>query len=368
MSISRLSVSNLRNLRSVNLEFATDINLFIGKNGSGKTSLLESIYLLGLARSFRSTKLKPIINSQSQECTVFAELSVGRNRKLPLGLKRSLSGELMIRYAGEKVRTVAQLAQLLPIQVINPDTFQLLEGGPKLRRQFLDWGVFHVEHLYMEHWRQAQKCIKHRNSLLRRDKISPTELKVWSESLANLASKIDQQRQLYIDQFVPVFNEIVSQLIDLPDLSLSYYSGWDKKVELLDLLTSNFDKEQNQHRTLYGPHRADLKVKVDGLPADEILSRGQLKLVTAALKIAQGFLFNKFTNQQSIYLIDDIAAELDNEKKNKLCQLIEAMNCQAFITCVEESSLDYEWHETKDVKMFHVEHGQIKPVDRADKG
>ncbi|WP_163830648.1 DNA replication/repair protein RecF [Spartinivicinus ruber] len=359
MSISRLSVSNLRNLCSVNLELAAGINLFIGKNGSGKTSLLESIYLLGLARSFRSAKLKPIINSHSQECTVFAELLTENNRKLPLGLKRSLSGELTIRYAGEKIRTVAKLAQLLPIQIINPDTFQLLEGGPKLRRQFLDWGVFHVEHHYVEHWRQAQKCIKQRNSLLRRDKISPTELKVWSEALANLANKIDQLRQYYIDQFIPVFNEIVSQLIELPMLSLTYYPGWDKKVDLLALLTSNLDKEQSQHRTLYGPHRADIKVKIDGQPAGEILSRGQLKLVTAALKIAQGFLFSKFTSQKSIYLIDDIAAELDNDKRNKLCQLIETMNCQAFITCVEDSSLNYEW--TKDVKMFHVEHGQVRP-------
>lgn len=361
MCISHLSVSNLRNLRSVNLELATGVNLFVGKNGSGKTSLLESIHLLGLARSFRSAKLKPIINSQSDECTVFAELLADNDRKLPLGLRRKLSGELAIRYAGEKVHTVAELAQLLPIQIINPDTFQLLEGGPKLRRQFLDWGVFHVEHLYIEQWRQAQKCIKQRNSLLRRDKISPIELKVWSDSLANLAIKIDQQRQHYIDQFIPIFNEVIAQLVSLPELSISYYPGWDKKIALLDLLTLNIDKEQKQHRTLYGPHRADIKVKIGNQSAEEILSRGQLKLVTAALKIAQGYLFNKFTNQKSVYLIDDIAAELDNEKKNKLCQLIESMNCQAFITCVEASSLDYHWKGSTEVKMFHVEHGQIRP-------
>jgi len=145
MSLSRISVTGIRNLLPVTLSPSPRINILHGDNGSGKTSLLEAIHLLGMARSFRSTRLNPVISHEQDSCTVFGQVELGEAQSSALGISRDRSGEVRIRINGQTVRSAAELADALPLQLINPDSFRLLEGAPKLRRQFLDWGVFHVE-------------------------------------------------------------------------------------------------------------------------------------------------------------------------------------------------------------------------------
>ena len=143
--IQQLAISNIRNISSATLKPSPAVNVFYGLNGSGKTSVLEAIHILGLARSFRSIRIKPVINRESDACTVFGRLAVN-NGLLPVGVSRNLRDEsLQIRVSGENLRSTSELARLLPLQVINPDTFRLLEGSPKLRRNFIDWGVLSRE-------------------------------------------------------------------------------------------------------------------------------------------------------------------------------------------------------------------------------
>src|SRR5690606_1070671 len=149
MSLNRLSVTGVRNLQPVTLNPSPRINILYGDNGSGKTSLLEAIHLLGLARSFRSNRLQPVITHEEPACTVFGEVSFSAEQTSSLGISRERSGEVRIRINGQNAKGAAELADALPLQLINPDSFRLLEGAPKLRRQFLDWGVFHVEHRFL---------------------------------------------------------------------------------------------------------------------------------------------------------------------------------------------------------------------------
>ena len=147
MSLSRISVTGIRNLQPVTLNPSPRVNILYGDNGSGKTSLLEAIHLLGMARSFRSTRLTPVISHDQSNCTVFGLVEMVNGQSSALGISRDRNGEARIRINGQSVRSATELAEALPLQLINPDSFRLLEGAPKLRRQFLDWGVFHVEHL-----------------------------------------------------------------------------------------------------------------------------------------------------------------------------------------------------------------------------
>ncbi|MBN0224457.1 AAA family ATPase, partial [Pseudomonas aeruginosa] len=116
------------------------INILYGDNGSGKTSVLEAIHLLGLARSFRSARLQPVIQYEEAACTVFGQVMLANGIASNLGISRERQGEFTIRIDGQNARSAAQLAETLPLQLINPDSFRLLEGAPKIRRQFLDWG------------------------------------------------------------------------------------------------------------------------------------------------------------------------------------------------------------------------------------
>ncbi|MBP8202984.1 MAG: DNA replication and repair protein RecF, partial [Pseudomonas sp.] len=198
MALTRFTVAAVRNLHPVTLSPSPRINILSGDNGSGKTSLLEAIHLLGLARSFRSSRLLPVIQHELDECTVFGQVALVQGGQSSLGISRNRLGELHIRIDGENVRSAAQLAETLPLQLINPDSFRLLEGVPKIRRQFLDWGVFHVEPRFLPAWQRLQKALRQRNSWLRRGTLDGAAQAAWDRELCLASDEIDGYRRSYI--------------------------------------------------------------------------------------------------------------------------------------------------------------------------
>jgi len=360
MPLKRLSVTAVRNLHPVTIFPSPRINLLSGANGSGKTSLLEAVHILGLARSFRSTRLQPVIQYEQNACTVFAEIERPAVPLCSMGITRNRQAEYEIRLNGQNVKSTAQLAETLPLQLINPDSFRLLEGAPKQRRQYLDWGVFHVEHRFLPTWQRLQKSLKQRNSLLRRGRIERSILSPWEAELVAAGEQIDMFRRQYISQLKPVFEEVLGELLQLDGLSLSYYRGWDKERSLAEVLDSQFDRDLSIGHTQSGPQRADLRLRIQGLNAAEVLSRGQQKLVVCALKLAQGRLLKEFGRQQDcVFLVDDLPSELDQQHRQALCSLLESLDCQVFITCVEAEPLLNCWKKETPLSMFHVEHGHI---------
>ena len=360
MPLSRLSVTGVRNLHPVTIQPSPRINLIYGDNGSGKTSLLEAIHILGLARSFRSTRLQPVIQHSLEACTVFAEVLLENGLSRSMGITRSKQADYQIRIDGQTVRSTAQLADTLPLQLINPDSFRLLEGAPKQRRQYLDWGVFHVEHQFISTWQRLQKSLKQRNSLLRRGRIDPALLTPWDAELIDASERIDAYRRAYISKLKPVFESVLAELLDLDELSLSYFRGWDKDRDLREVLDSQLQRDCQLGHTQAGPQRADLRLRIRGMNAAEVLSRGQQKLVVCALKIAQGHLLKERGRQHDcVFLIDDLPSELDGHHRQALCRLLEGLQCQVFITGVEAEQLAESWQEETSLSMFHVEHGHI---------
>ena len=362
MSLSRISVTGVRNLQPVTLHPSPRINILHGDNGSGKTSLLEAIHILGMARSFRSARLNPIITHDQVSCTVFGKVELDENQSSALGISRERSGEVRIRINGEGVRSAAELADALPLQLINPDSFRLLEGAPKLRRQFLDWGVFHVEPLFLQAWQRLQQALRQRNSWLRHGTLDAASQAAWSRELSAAGDEIDGYRRTYIQTLKPVFERTLASLLTLEGFQLSYYRGWDKDRSLDEVMAASIDRDRAMGHTQAGPQRADLRLRIAGHNAAEILSRGQQKLVVCALRIAQGHLVSESKRGRCIYLVDDLPSELDDQHRLSLCRLLEQLNCQVFITCVDSNVLREGWRDDTPVSMFHVEHGAIAQV------
>lgn len=367
--IQELTITGIRNIHTVSLKPAEHINVLYGANGSGKTSVLEAIHMLGLARSFRTPLIRKVISEGAERCTVFGRIETIEQSMIPIGVSRNvIDDSLLIRVDGETVRTVSALARLMPIQVINADTFNILEGSPKLRRKFIDWGVFHVKHsTFFAEWQRMQKVLKQRNSLLRRGSIESAELTSWNTEVAKAAEVIDQLRYHYIQQLVPVFNEVLQALTSFEQLSIQYYRGWDKNKALFDVLQSSLQRDLQIGHTSSGPQRADLKIRLGKHNVVDILSRGQLKLVICALKLAQGVLYSQQHKRDCIFLIDDLPSELDAGNRQKLCTALEQMQCQAFITCVDKEVLAHCWQPELDVRMFHVKHGFIELDENPEK-
>ena len=361
MTIETLKITALRNLTSVDIQPVKGINLFFGENGSGKSSVLEAIYLMGLSRSFRSHRIKPVIQNEKSLCTVFGRVE-NQGSLYSVGVSRGTDAELRVHINGTTPSGLHELAELVPIQLITPTTFSLLDGAPKLRRQFLDWGVFHVEHGFHSAWKHMQRALKQRNTLLRRGNIDRLQLSVWDAEFISASRLVDDYRAEYIARFIPVWESVLEKILNVSDLRLSYYRGWDKTAEFKDVLTSNIERDITQGFTQYGPQRADLRIKIGRANAADYLSRGQQKLVVSALKIAQGAFFTTETKRSCIYLIDDLPSELDQKHRHLVCELLRKLDFQVFITCVERDALS-DFIGDGPAKMFHVEHGNVMECD-----
>ena len=357
-SLRLLRLCAVRNVQLAELNLHSTLNIIHGKNGSGKTSILEAIHLLASGKSFRSSKTSPLISTDADQLTIYAETQ--KSQRISLKKQRSRASEMKLDLEIQK--NWDSVARLLPIQVLDASSFLLLEGGPRSRRRFLDWGVFHVEHNFLNHWRTTRKCIANRNQLLKSSQLDKEQLAAWDKEFCLASGSVDLSRKHYFDRFLPVFQKTYQNLAadgGVESVTLEYNRGWDKNIPLEEVLLGCFKNDLRYGATQHGPHRADISFKVGKLPAIDVLSRGQQKLLVSALKIAQGRIFSEVISDECIYLVDDLPAELDGENREKVLQELLGLNSQLLVTCVELSSVERCLKISSEASTFHVERGRI---------
>lgn len=353
--IRALTVQSVRNIQNIQLQPSEHINVFYGENGAGKTSILEAVHLLAMARSFTQARTKTSVSLDSDQLSIVADIDAGQ-----LSLLKKASGKYRAQFNQQPVKSLSELVSRLPVQLIHSDSFRLLEGSPADRRRFLDWGVFHTEPTFYQGWQTFQKCLKNRNSLLRSGKIERSAIAVWEKGFLESARLIDKARQSYLEKFTPYFHEVLSQLTELDGINVRYQRGWDRNKELGDVIEQQRQRDTKLGYTQAGPQRADLTIRMNSHRAVDVLSRGQQKLVVCALKVAQSMFLQEHTSHKAIFLIDDLPAELDRVHIGKLAQMLERLGCQVFMTAVEAEPLKRIWQNPDQVRMFHVEHGKLE--------
>jgi len=353
--LTHLTVDGLRSLQNIDVEPDDGLNLITGLNGSGKTSLLESIYCLSTGHSFRTRKLRELVSRGTSTLTLTAIL---RNRTQQqdhrLGMQREIGGKSDYRLNYEDVRSLATITQLLPVKALTPDSHRLIQEGPAGRRQFLDWGVFHVEPQFMPAWRLYQRAMQQRNRLLR-EQAPIGEVSSWHETLAESGVQLTQCRAAYVEQLTPVLNEQLQTMNATFHVELKFRRGWADDVPLETALETNIERCRRFKTTTIGPHRAEMSITTDGVSAREMLSRGQEKVLVIALHLAQLVLLQREQNHQAVVLCDDIAAELDEDNLHLVTQRLLTMGCQTFITSTDARGL-----EKAAKQWLQMEHGAIK--------
>ncbi|MBS0349964.1 MAG: DNA replication/repair protein RecF [Proteobacteria bacterium] len=354
--LTQLLIQHFRNL-NVSIDPCNGINVFYGKNGAGKTSILEAVYFLGLGRSFRSNLIQRLIQNQADQFQIIAQIQQD-HQTIPIGVERTKSGEKKIRIDGQAASSIALLAKQLPLQLLTTESHRYFHDGPSARRQFLDWGLFHVEPDFYSLWQQFQRVLKQRNAGLK-NQLSIKEIEVWTQELIKWSLQYNQIRQGYVSQIEPVLNSLLKIVLPEFSLTLRYYRGWPEGKELALVLNQNQLRDQQLGYTQFGPQRADLQLYSGSTPVSDSLSQGQQKLAAYVLHLSQGILLQKITGKNALYLIDDLPSELDKDKRAFIAQILAQLKSQVFITCIDPTEVSDITSSIFPNSMFHVEHGGL---------
>jgi len=355
MPLTHVRIEGVRCLQGVSLDLDARRNYLWGSNGAGKTSCLEAIYLLGRGRSFRVRQTARLVRHGEQRLHVFGLVRDAEGVEHRLGIEFG-DGGLASQCDGQPARSQVDMLRLLPVHVLDPRLHQLIEAGPSERRRYIDTGVFHVEHHFLRDWRQYRRVLGQRNAALKAG-VPGREVDIWKKPLIQAADAVHGARLAYVDALSEIAGVLADQLVG-HEIRLKYRAGWRSGLTFEEALEESLDRDRASGFTQIGPHRADLRLDFDSGGVRDMASRGQQKLVAAALVIAQVRLFEQRTGQQSTVLVDDASAELDQAAQQRLRHALAGLNSQLILTGLDLSTLSPE----PGFPVFHVEQGRVQPV------
>lgn len=359
MKLDTLRIAGLRSLESVSLELPAGISVFIGANGAGKTSVLEAAYLLSHGRSFRAGTRDVLVRRGHSSLSVFAEVQSASGAVRRLGLGREGS-RWSARVDGDTAASLGALVRECAVVCFEPGSHDLIAGSAEHRRQYVDWGLFHVEHDFIGQWRRYQRALKQRNALLRRGQADDALMEPWEIELAASGEAISAYRADYVAQVTPEVARLAQALLpELGDVSLRYRRGWDEEQSLADALAERRGRDIARGHTTAGPHRADFSVSFQRAPLREHLSRGQEKLTALACVLAQASLHAALVGDWPVICLDDLASELDQEHQAWVVSQLVGHDVQVLVTGTELPAA----LEGRASSVFHVEHGRVTPFD-----
>lgn len=348
MKLTKLNAFQLRNINHSTINVSERFNIFCGCNGSGKTSLLEAIYMLFNGYSFRTREIQPLITYGKDKLQISGTMDTSDI----IAIQKSRFEPSFAKLNQRACNASSQLARLMPCQIFHQEIFQIIDSTPSVRRGMFDWGLFHVEQSFHSLWREYKHILKQRNALLKTSR-NYKSFMPWDNKLVSYSQDIDRLRKQYFELWKQQFNVVLPKLTHI-ECQLEYYNGWsDARSDDLDqLLKQDFMADLSRQYTRLGAHSADIKIIVPNNKAKRVLSRGQQKIILFALKIAQAELLNK----DCLFLFDDLHAELDSKHVENVLQYINSIRGQFFITAIEPYSV---LHNITHANWYIVEEGTI---------
>ena len=359
--IDCLKLQHFRNLSQIEWTLGSGQNIIVGDNAAGKTAIIEALWFLASGRSFRANQPKQLIQQDHNQFTLYCEVA-HQHRTHRLGLCRDAI-QTIIHLDGQKNATQSDLSQCLPLQLLTPESHQLLTEGPKARRRFLDWGCFFHYAEFIGHWRQFQRALKQRNMALKQQR-PLDEIALWDKNLIGAGLAVNAIRSDYLHKLEPILLDFAEYLMprfnEQHSLTLSFYPGWSSHYQNFgDSLQQYLSKDRQLGFTQYGPHRMDIRIKVDQQDALMRLSRGQQKLLVCSLLLAQAQYLAEQSGESVIMLIDDLPAELDETHRFKLLNLLQEMHIQHLVTTTALELIPATHKDSRHV--FYLHNSQLRP-------
>jgi DNA replication and repair protein RecF len=349
--ITKLRIHDFRNIINKEYCFNKNINIFYGKNGAGKTSILEAIQFLSSGKSFRKGNFRSLINNKADSLTVLLDFR-NQQTQTTLSVNKDKKGKWKAKRNGNNILSQSEISQLFPVVAIDPDVYQLVDFGPLYRRNFLDWLVFHVEHDYLLLWKKVTKCSKQLNSLYKR-KAALDEINLWEKIYIEFSEQLNNIRLKYFNEIKPRIQKLSLYMQEeIKDLSINYKQGWSEEFTLAQQLKVDREKNLLYGQLQHGPHKMDIKINTGNIKASQTLSRGQKKVLSITFYMAYIDLLIS-CSISPILCLDDFDAELDTEKLFKASDFFKNKETQIFITSVHQNKIQKAFPQAQ---MFHVEH------------
>lgn len=362
MQILSLELKNFRNYNNASVEFSKGLNVLHGKNASGKTNMLESIYISSIFRSPRTTKDKELILMGENRAQIKIELEK-RFRKHVILLQIDAAGKKKVAVDGIPMQRAGELLGVLGIVFFSPDEMKLVKESPAERRRFLDVGLSQQQKSYFAALTRYTKILKQKNNLLKDAyKISDIDsmLDVWDAQLAEYGAILIDKRREYLvtlNEHAAAIHRLMSD--EKEELTLSYeYNHTEtsdaREETTKDILKKAIEASREKDKALgfatVGPHRDDIKIEINKTDSRKFASQGQQRTIALAMKLGEAQIYLKEQGDSPVLLLDDVLSELDAGRQELLLKLTRGY--QTIITCTE-----YELSAS--AKLFKIENGKV---------
>lgn len=364
MILKNISIINYKNIKAANLELSPKINCLIGHNGVGKTNFLDAIYYLSFCRSAYNPIDSQVIAHDENFFMLEGNYldEQGNVENIFCGMKRGTKKHF--KRNKKEYKRLSQHIGLIPLIFVSPSDTLIIEGGSEERRRLMDVVISQYDASYMEALTNYNKALQQRNALLKMEaEPDAALLDIWEEEMARNGEVVYEKRRAFVDEFVPVFQQIYSVISgDNEKVSLSYVSHC-QRGPLLDVIRRDRFKDRAVGYSLHGIHRDDLEMMLGGYMMKREGSQGQNKTFVLALKLAQfDFLRRTASQTTPLLLLDDIFDKLDAQRVEQIVRLVsgDAFR-QIFITDTNRDHLDKILQNSSfDYKLFNVEDGCLK--------
>ena len=356
MYVKKLTMEGFRNYKTECFTFSPETNLIYGNNAQGKTNALEAIYLFSIGKSFRTQQDRELIHFQEDQtkiCVVFENHL--RENEIELVLRRDKKKQIKIN--GVPIQKMGELIGLFTVVLFSPDELNLTKGSPYARRRFLDIAVSQMRPKYYHILRRYNKTLEQRNNLIKKlrftnDVSLKDTLCIWNEKLAEYGMTVITYRKKFVES-LQAFSKKIHHEISGDMFEVRYKTAFETKEQFVEKLNASLSKEIEQGFTLYGPHRDDLEIEINGKDIKVYGSQGQHRSAVLALKLAQADMMYEDTGEYPVLLLDDIMSELDKERREYLA--VKIKNKQVIITCTDVDDLP----ENSSTQMIRIANGKI---------
>lgn len=362
MRLKRLSILNYKNILQVDLPLASKINCFLGQNGAGKTNILDAIYYLSFCKSGISQHDVHIIRHGENSFLLQGDYILDDYNKLNVSIGGKIGGRKIIKCDGKFCKKLSEHIGRIPLVMVAPSDVSLVNGGSEERRRIMDMIISQYDKSYLTALIRYNKALQQRNSLLKQEEnISIEMIELYEQMMVHEALVIVNARKSFVQELIPVFNDFYARIGDSSEVvSLSYCSRCQDE-SLADLFARGRQKEMIVGYSLYGPHRDDFEMLLNGFPVKKEGSQGQCKTFVLALKLAQFAFLQKQEKSFPILLLDDVFDKLDESRVERIMDLVSSDRFgQIFVTDTNRDHLDMILSRSQsDYKIFKVENGNV---------